>query len=101
MDVSNSSNIRTWLEESIREIERLPDQKEYAFLSICCALWVIWKTRNSCIFEGKIPDPRGVMIQVRGLISDYASLIPPPQRNERDRNARIFSWRPPHQQLLN
>lgn len=75
MDVSNSSNIRTWLEESIRKIERLPGQKEYVFLSICCALWVIWKTRNSCIFEGKIPNPRGVMIQVRGLISDYASLI--------------------------
>lgn len=58
MENSNSSNITAWLEESIKEIKKLPDQREYAFLSICCALWVVSKARNSCIFEGKTPDPK-------------------------------------------
>lgn len=29
---------------------------------------------------------------MRGLISDYASLIPPPQR---DQSTRVVPWRPP------
>lgn len=54
MENCNSSSITAWLEESIKEIEKLPDQREYTFLSICCALWVIWKARNNYIFDGKL-----------------------------------------------
>lgn len=93
-------NFANWLEERIKEIEKLPNQKEYVFTSLCTALWGIWKTRNSLVFEGKSPNPEVTLAQITGQIQDYAPLIPPPKGGVRSQTMQVHPWRPPPTKII-
>lgn len=76
LHASHITSLKQWFEERIEDIEKLPDVREIAFMSMCCVVWGIWKTRNAFLFERVSPNPIGTLIQIRGMVDDYASLIP-------------------------
>lgn len=65
------SSFHAWLGTTFSELDGMKEYKEFAKISICCALWSIWKGRNAAIFESKTPNPMEVLIKTTYLQNEY------------------------------
>lgn len=89
------SSLHEWLEDRLVDFNNLPDQKDLAFTTVCCALWGIWLSRNKFLFEGTKPDPRSTLIQIRNMIDECSSMIPEKRRPHPSSTRNFVPWRPP------
>lgn len=94
-DLGNLGSVHKWLEQKTDQIDKLPDQREFLMTNLFCALWGIWKSRNFFIYEGTKLDPTSTMLIIKGMISDYSSLIPEKMRSGSHSSNRTYPWRPP------
>lgn len=63
------SNIAQWIYDTLAR--DAPDIDSWTFY----ALWLIWKTRNDVVFNGKMPDPMNVFYQIRTHCHEFISSL--------------------------
>lgn len=69
-DRSKLSTLHEWIELKFEEFSRI---KDFVVSSLCCALWSIWKERNSVVFEQIDPNPMATVLRAKIIHSDYFS----------------------------
>lgn len=92
------TSIHQWLGKMFTEFDKLQDFKVYAKMSLCCALWSIWKGRNQAIFDSKMPNPNDVLNKINLLQKDYYDNWANLSRNVQSQGQSIQisrAWRPP------
>lgn len=92
------TSIHDWLGNLFKVFEELQEFNEFAKISICCALWSIWKGRNQAYFDSKNPSPIEVLNKTVLLQQDYYShWLSQSRRSESQVQSSQFSknWRPP------
>lgn len=97
-DRSTTTNLGNWLEQSVSKLPSNLEFKDYAFISIVCAMWIIWKGRNLHRFEGVLPNPKSLMHQIVSLQSELTSRATgPPEIRGRQNNDDTTGkyWRSP------
>lgn len=95
------SSLDLWLSNKFQLFKQDPASQEFATISICCALWLIWKQRNTAVFEHKSPNPMSTVMQINSLINELLIL------NNSNRNPQQSSrvgdsnrWRPPRRDII-
>lgn len=92
------TSFHSWLFEKLKLCKQSPASEDFAVISICCALWTIWKQRSSAIFDKKEPNPIATILQVNSLILDLVKInedriLPRVPRPPKSQYSKF--WRPP------
>lgn len=94
----NVSIFSTWFGQCIAKFKKNVEFFDYALTSLSCTLWMIWKARNSCVFQGTKPQPMVTIYQTNLLIAYYTKNISPPSQGreiQRGQGHQRGPWRPP------
>lgn len=92
------TNLAKWFVDSFDKFQGGKDYVMFGGISLACALWVIWKSRNLGVFKGMKPNPMTILIQINTLVNDYLRLLGTKVQNREGHSSRRrfnSQWRPP------
>lgn len=92
------TTLHEWIDKKLTEFYAQKDFYEFASIYLCCALWSIWKERNSAVFERKRPCPMSTVTRATILQNDYYSFWKNKSREDMPPVTNVSTsknWRPP------
>ena len=64
------TRIDVWLNQKFEALRMHNDYKEYALSLLANALWMIWKDRNSSVFNHQTPNPHLAIKHAVGITKE-------------------------------
>lgn len=65
------SSFHLWLSQVFQVFNQNPAVRDYATISLCCTLWIIWLHRNAFYFEAKTVNPMAAVLHAKSIIAEY------------------------------
>lgn len=81
------SSLAKWFVENFDKFQGSKDYVRFASISLACALWMIWKSRNIGFFKGKKPNPMATLIQINALSNEYFKMVLSDYQNSEHRGS--------------
>lgn len=94
---SKVNSFGNWLGQKFMVIQQIPETSQFGLISLACALWTIWKSRNQGVFGTVKINPMSTLVQTNVLISDYVGFANSTSRGNPQQVRSGFSisrWRP-------